>query len=440
MLAEWLVDTAARMRAIAAQSTSIPGVAQRTGATTYYVEVFPVPRRELGGTQAGASASTRCPARSTCSSRPSCSRPRARSATAWRRRERTLRPHLDQPHADDGREDAARRRPRRRRATCSTLVRAHSRERQVLRHGRGRAREPAPSISAVLFGAIAGSGVLPLRARRRARRRSARRRQGRRREPARLRGGVRHRLGDARRAARGRCRVVAATGAAARRAPLASRADGTASTPHRAFPADVRELVALGHARVLDYQDRRYAELYLDRLAPRPRRRARRRSGRRARPRRDTRETARWLALWMAFDDVVRVADLKTPRQPVRRVARRGQGRRGDVVRVVRPLQAGRRRARGAAAARLAAALVRWDRRRVARGREPFALPLKIAHAHACSASSSLRALAATARAAPARQPLRRRAGDDRALARRRRRAARRRPGRSATRSPCAAA
>ena len=31
------------------QSTSIPGVAQRTGATTYYIEIFPVPARELGG-------------------------------------------------------------------------------------------------------------------------------------------------------------------------------------------------------------------------------------------------------------------------------------------------------------------------------------------------------------------------------------------------------
>ncbi|MDQ2928148.1 MAG: 2-oxoacid:acceptor oxidoreductase family protein, partial [Pseudomonadota bacterium] len=42
VLAEWLVDTAARA-GLSVQSTSIPGVAQRTGATTYYVEVFPVP-------------------------------------------------------------------------------------------------------------------------------------------------------------------------------------------------------------------------------------------------------------------------------------------------------------------------------------------------------------------------------------------------------------
>ena len=40
VLAQWLVETATRA-GYPAQSTSIPGVAQRTGATTYYVEVFP---------------------------------------------------------------------------------------------------------------------------------------------------------------------------------------------------------------------------------------------------------------------------------------------------------------------------------------------------------------------------------------------------------------
>ena len=48
VLTEWLIDIA-RHAGYAAQSTSIPGVAQRTGATTYYVEVFPVPFSQLGG-------------------------------------------------------------------------------------------------------------------------------------------------------------------------------------------------------------------------------------------------------------------------------------------------------------------------------------------------------------------------------------------------------
>ena len=40
VLAEWLVETATAAGHVA-QGTSIPGVAQRTGATTYYVEIFP---------------------------------------------------------------------------------------------------------------------------------------------------------------------------------------------------------------------------------------------------------------------------------------------------------------------------------------------------------------------------------------------------------------
>src|SRR5678815_2975587 len=48
VLTEWLVDVA-HQAGYAVQSTSIPGVAQRTGATTYYVEVFPVPVAQLGG-------------------------------------------------------------------------------------------------------------------------------------------------------------------------------------------------------------------------------------------------------------------------------------------------------------------------------------------------------------------------------------------------------
>ncbi|MCZ7675046.1 MAG: 2-oxoacid:acceptor oxidoreductase family protein [Roseovarius sp.] len=47
VLVDWLVS-AARAEGLAAQATSIPGVAQRTGATTYYFEVYP--RREgVGG-------------------------------------------------------------------------------------------------------------------------------------------------------------------------------------------------------------------------------------------------------------------------------------------------------------------------------------------------------------------------------------------------------
>src|SRR5262245_47595663 len=47
VLTNWIVAAAAKL-GLPAQSTSIPGVAQRTGATTYYIEIVPTPWRELG--------------------------------------------------------------------------------------------------------------------------------------------------------------------------------------------------------------------------------------------------------------------------------------------------------------------------------------------------------------------------------------------------------
>src|SRR5207249_3214377 len=46
VLTDWIVAAAAQ-QGFPVQSTSIPGVAQRTGATTYYIELVPVPTREL---------------------------------------------------------------------------------------------------------------------------------------------------------------------------------------------------------------------------------------------------------------------------------------------------------------------------------------------------------------------------------------------------------
>jgi len=48
VLTDWIVAAAAE-QGLAVQSTSIPGVAQRTGATSYYVEIMPVRAAELGG-------------------------------------------------------------------------------------------------------------------------------------------------------------------------------------------------------------------------------------------------------------------------------------------------------------------------------------------------------------------------------------------------------
>src|SRR5471032_696210 len=48
VLADWII-AAATAEDYPVQSTSIPGVAQRTGATTYYIELYPARAAELGG-------------------------------------------------------------------------------------------------------------------------------------------------------------------------------------------------------------------------------------------------------------------------------------------------------------------------------------------------------------------------------------------------------
>ena len=48
VLTDWIIGAAASCD-LPVQSTSIPGVAQRTGATTYYIEMYPQTLRELGG-------------------------------------------------------------------------------------------------------------------------------------------------------------------------------------------------------------------------------------------------------------------------------------------------------------------------------------------------------------------------------------------------------
>ena len=48
VLADWLI-AAATAQGFPVQSTSVPGVAQRTGATNYYIEIYPVETARLGG-------------------------------------------------------------------------------------------------------------------------------------------------------------------------------------------------------------------------------------------------------------------------------------------------------------------------------------------------------------------------------------------------------
>ncbi|MCZ7566386.1 MAG: hypothetical protein M5U08_23430 [Burkholderiales bacterium] len=84
------------------------------------------------------------------------------------------------------------------------------------------------------------------------------------------------------------------------------------------FPPQTHRLIEEGVARVRDFQDRAYADLYVQRLAPVLA--ADQRADGAAGGYKLTSETARFLALWMSYEDIIRVADLKTRRARFERV------------------------------------------------------------------------------------------------------------------------
>jgi indolepyruvate ferredoxin oxidoreductase beta subunit len=164
----------------------------------------------------------------------------------------------------------------------------------------------------------------------------------------------------------------------------------------REFPDPTQEIVALGHARVLEYQDARYAQLYVERLR---RVLAAERAGDAAGANgfATTRETARHLALWMAFDDIVRVAELKCRASRFARVRTEVRAGDGELLRVHDHFKPGVAEFAALLPASLAGALTRWDRRRVARGKTSFALPIKLP-SHTIVGLLALRGLAACKR------------------------------------------
>jgi indolepyruvate ferredoxin oxidoreductase beta subunit len=372
VLAEWLVESATQAGYVA-QSTSIPGVAQRTGATTYYVEVYPEPAATLGGRRPILGlyptpgqvdvvvASELLEAGRLLQGGFVTQQTTLITATS-----RTLTT-AEKIALGDGRFSSERLLDTARQHAC----RLCAFDMDVL------ARDAGTVVSSVMLGAIAGSRALPM---------------------------PRAAYEDVVRAAgvgvEGSLRGFARGFAAVAEGPSAAVASPTDERPaianpsHAiadAFPAAAREIIALGHARVVEFQDAHYGELYLERL-----RRidaAEHVSGSGPGDGRVLRETARFLALWMAFDDIVRVAGLKSRAARFARVRQElGAGAR-DVVRIIDHFKPGVPEFAGLLPPPLATRLVRWDRRRQSRGRAPLAWPLHLP-THAISGLLLLRGLA----------------------------------------------
>ena len=321
VMADWLMEAATQCD-FPAQATSIPGVAQRTGATTYYLEIFPATREHLGGKEPVLSL-TPSPGNvdiMVASELIEAGRAMQNGYVAPQRTTLIASTHriyatAEKMQMGDGRFESDRVV-----AAASQLAR-----RAVLFDMRKLAQESGTVINAVLFGAMAGSGVLPLP--REACEQAIR--HGGRGTEASLRG------------------FAAGFDIAAGQRP----APAQPAPPKRA--SDLEEILKLGRQRLTDYQGERYAALYEARMQPflpgDPRLAA---------------EVARHLALWMAYEDIIRVADLKTRASRFERVRKEVGAKDGEPVVVIDYLKPGIEEFASVLPAALGKKLVSWAERR----------------------------------------------------------------------------
>jgi len=321
VLAGWIVAAAEQLD-FPVQSTSIPGVAQRTGATTYYIEILPASRRELAGRRPVLSLVPGIGDIDLLAASELMEAARA-VAAGFVTPERTLtiastsRAYVigEKIAMSDGRVDSGR---------LMQAIEQHS-QRHMLFDMEEIARRTGAIINAVMLGAIAGCGRLPIPTEALE---SVIRADGKA-VDANLRG---FRAGlDA-----------AAQASAARRNPE-SRKRTTATT----LAALEREIVAVmstaardmiqeGARRLVDYQDIAYAQLYIDRLAPI--RLADEQAGAGGRL---LREVGRHLAVRMSYEDVIRVAQAKIDPARRARIAAEMGARPGEPLHVTEFLKPG---------------------------------------------------------------------------------------------------
>lgn len=332
VLAEWVVE-AATEAGLLAHATSIPGVAQRTGSTTYYVELFTGPRE-------AAPAFSLYPVpgmldvllapeflelgRAIEQGIPSPGRTTIVTSThrVYSIHEKMAAGHGIYPAGE-----------------LAVAARAFSR-RLIAFDALAVARERDTEVNAVLLGALAGSESLPM-------------------APAHFRSAIRRRGVAVEMNLRGFEAGLAwvdrgvPAGAEPPRRPFRPPPPELAARV-ATFPARLQALLGEAVTRLVDYQDVRYAERYLQRLAPFVAAGA------------DldlAAVVARHLAVWMAYEDAIRVADLKTRRSRFARL--RAEAGPGPVaIQVTDYLRPELDELFGILPAPLAAPVARWAERR----------------------------------------------------------------------------
>lgn len=336
VLADWII-AAATAQDYPVQSTSIPGVAQRTGATTYYVELYPARNRELAGrrpvmtlTPAPGYVDVMVASELLEAGRAMLNGFVTSDRTTLIASNHRIYTTMEKMQMGDGRFDSNR------------IVKAASdlAKRVILFDMAEIAARSGTVISAVLFGALAGSGALPLP---RAACEDAIRKMGRGAEAS-LRGfaaGFEHAAAGTRQGHMLETPVW-----------RGSPGDRVRAT----FPAATHKMLDEGVARCADFQDKAYADLYLDRVEP-----VLKLDGDDYKL---TNETARFLALWMCYEDVIRVADLKSRKSRFERVRSEVQAKPDEPVHIVEYLKPGVEEMAALLPSGLSRGFLAWAKRR----------------------------------------------------------------------------
>ncbi|MFT5350222.1 MAG: indolepyruvate ferredoxin oxidoreductase beta subunit, partial [Gammaproteobacteria bacterium] len=94
------------------------------------------------------------------------------------------------------------------------------------------------------------------------------------------------------------------------------------------YPRECHEMLVNALRKLLDYQDVYYGKQYLDRMDKVLK------LDKSDKHYRLTIETARYLALWMSYEDTIRIADLKTRSSRIKRVEKEVQAESNQIVRI----------------------------------------------------------------------------------------------------------
>ena len=360
VLTSWIVAAAESM-GYPSQSTSIPGVAQRTGATTYYIEIYPVHHDRLEG-RSPTMALYATPGNMDVVVTSELMEAGRALELGWVTPSRTtlissshrVYSILEKSAMGDGRVEV------------SDLVKTanHLARRPILIDMDRLAQANGTAINAVILGVIAGSGEVPIPA-----------------EAfekaiektgvavsANLRGfkaGFDHVRGD--------IPMPEEPPPVERRTP--GNIDALLSRVDEAFPPETRQILQDGVRRAVDFQNLAYGGRYLDNagkiLA------ADKANGGAEKGFRLTIEGGRYLALWMTYEDIIRVASLKSRPERMERVRREVGAKAEEPVVVTEFLKPGFDEIASVLPPALGRALTQWKEKKPSRQNFHIAMRVK---------------------------------------------------------------